>query len=100
MRIFPSAFEFKRYGHLYALSLLLSEGQKFWFGGELFQACESGDFEKLRKLLIKTNPSLWMFAEEVDWAEVSRSALKIHESSIDEHNSLLKRLDLLKGGEA
>lgn len=95
MRGFSSESEFKRYGHLFALSLLLSSGQEFWFNGQLYQACESHDLAEVRKTLIKANPSMWMFADAIDWEEVTRSALAIYESSNAEHNSLLERLNLL-----
>ena len=95
MKGFSSEFEFKRYGHLFALSLLLSSGEEFWFNGELYQACESHDLAKVRKTLIEANPSIWMFADVIGWGEVAQSALAIYKSSNAEHNSLLERLNLL-----
>lgn len=97
MRGFTSEYEFKRYAYLFTLSLLLSGGKEFWFCGELYQACESKDYDKLRKLLIKLDSSVWIFADSIDWEEVTRSALVIHEFGNNEHSFLLERLDLLKG---
>lgn len=100
MKGFASEIEVKRYAHLFALSLLLSQGEDFWFDGELYEACENRDLKKVRRALVKANPAMWMFADLIDWAELAKSAITIWTQSKDEHNALLERLGLLSGGEA
>lgn len=101
MKDFTSEFEFKRYANLFALSQILARGEQFWFGGELYQACESKNLSKIRRMLLQANSAAWIFLDAIDWAEVARSAVAIYEKGNDEHNALLTRLNLLSdGGEA
>ncbi len=98
MNGFTSEFEFRRYANLFALSLILSRGEDFWFNGKLYQACEAGDLKKIQRILVQTNPSTWIFVGAINWAEVARSAVAIYEKGNSEHNALLTKLNLLSDG--
>ena len=94
MKGFPSEKEFTRYGNLYALSCLLSS-QEFWFCGDLYEACEAKDLEKLRKRLINSYPPIWEFSAVVDWEKLAESAITVYNFGREEHNLLLERLGLI-----
>ncbi len=94
MKGFTSEEDFARYGNLYALSCLLSS-QDFWFCGDLYEACEAKDFEKLRKYLIKSYPLMWEFSSVIDWEKLTDSAITVYEFGNKEHNLLLERLGLI-----
>lgn len=100
MKDFTSELQFKRYANLFALSLILSRGEEFWFNGELYQACEAGDLKKIQRILVQANPLTWIFVGAINWAEVARSAVAIYEKGNDEHNALLTRLNLFSDGGA
>ena len=94
MKGFTSKEDFTRYGNLYALSCLLSS-QDFWFCGDLYEACEAKDFEKLRKHLIKSYPPIWEFSSVIDWKKLTDSAITVYDFGNKEHNLLLERLGLV-----
>jgi hypothetical protein len=94
MKGFTSKQEFIRYGHLFALSSLLSS-EDFWFNGGLLDACTKKDYEKLRELLVEAVPLLQEFANVIDWRQLAESASKVYEFGRDEHNFLLERLGLI-----
>ncbi len=97
MKGFTSKQDFVRYGHLFALSSLLST-QEFWFCDDLFEACTKKNYEKLRELLVESVPSLQEFADVIDWRQLAESAVKIYDFGLDEHNFLedhVKRITLL-----
>lgn len=83
MKGFSSKEDFVRYGHLFALSSILSS-QRFWFNGDLFSACIEKDYEKLRELLIEAVPSLQEFADVIDWQQLAGSAVKVYDSGQEE----------------
>ena len=84
MKGFTSKQDFVRYGHLFALSSLLST-EGFWFNGDLFSACTEKNYEKLRELLVEAVPSLQEFADVIDWRQLAESATKVHQSGQEEH---------------
>jgi hypothetical protein len=97
MKGFSSKQDFVRYGHLFALSSLLSN-QGFWFNGDLFSACTEKDYERLRELLIEAVPSLQEFADVIDWKQLAGSAIKVYDAEQEEFQVLenhVKRIILL-----
>jgi hypothetical protein len=97
MKGFTSKQDFVCYGHLFALSSLLST-QDFWFSGDLLDACIQNDYERLRELLVEAVPPLKEFSDVIDWRQLAESAVKVYEFGREEHNSLenhVKRLNLL-----
>jgi hypothetical protein len=96
MKGFSSLKDFTRYGNLYALSCLLSN-ESFWFNGDLYDACESKDIEKLQRSLISAYPPIREFVFVIDWEKLAESASVIWKLGNDEHNRLIERLGLLGG---
>jgi len=97
MKGFTSKQDFVRYGHLFALSSLLSS-EDFWFNGDLLNACIENDHRKLRELLVGVVPPLKEFANVIDWRQLAESASKVYEFGREEHHFLedhVKRLTLL-----
>jgi hypothetical protein len=97
MKGFTSKQDFVRYGHLFALSSLLSS-KDFWFDGNLLDACIENDYRRLRELLVEAVPPLKEFANVIDWRQLAESAVKVHEFGKKEHHFLeghVERLTLL-----